>query len=140
MSTESRLSQDSAVLARAASPTPPPSVSPPMPVVETTPPGVASPKSCVSRSTSPQVAPPWRGRCRATGSTRTPRIGERSITRPPSHDGVAGHVVAAAAHRQQQAVLAGEVDRGDDVGGARAAGDQRRAAVDQPLLTRRAAS
>ena len=52
---------------------------------------------------------------------------------PPSHDGVAGDVVAAAAYRHEQPVGAGEVHRGDDVGGAVAAHDQRRAAVDHAV-------
>ena len=48
-------------------------------------------------------------------------------------DGVAGDVVAAAADRHEQLVLAGEGDRGDDVGAPGAAGDQGRAAIDHGI-------
>jgi len=55
-----------------------------MPVVELMPVGTARPKVCVSRSTSPSVAPgPTQAR-RASGSTRTDFIGDRSISTPPS--------------------------------------------------------
>ena len=56
-----------------------------MPVVETMPAGTARPWSCVSRSTSIQRAPACARTVRAAGSTRTPRICDRSIVRPPSH-------------------------------------------------------
>jgi hypothetical protein len=46
--------------------------------------GVASPCACVSWSTSAQTAPPPTVARRIWGSTRTPFIGERSITIPPS--------------------------------------------------------
>src|SRR5215208_7456986 len=45
-------------------------------------------------------------------------------------DGVAGDVVGASSHGEQQTMLPREVDARDDVGGAGAAGDQGRAAVD----------
>src|SRR6266550_1649042 len=83
MSTERRLSIESPSLRRRW-PTPPCRVRPAIPVVETTPPGTASPKSCASRSVSPQVAPPCARTVCVEGSTWTPRICERSITRPPS--------------------------------------------------------
>jgi hypothetical protein len=44
--------------------------------------------------------------------------------------GIAGDVVAAAAHRQRQAVVAREGDRGQHVGGAAAAGDEGRTPLD----------
>ena len=69
---------------RISQPTPPPRVIPPMPVIETVPPGVASPNACVSWSRSPRCAPPSARAVRVSGSTRTLRIRERSITRPPS--------------------------------------------------------
>ena len=50
-----------------------------------------------------------------SGSTRTSFIGERSIITPPSRDGVAGDVVAAAADRDRLAVLPGERHRRDHV-------------------------
>ena len=42
--------------------------------------------------------------------------------------------VPTAAHRQRQLLLAGEVDRGDDIGHVDAAGDQRRAPVDHAVV------
>ena len=70
---------------RISQPIPPPSVKPAMPVVETSPPVTASPNACVSWSS---VAPRGAGlrawRSALAGSTRTPFIGDRSITRPPS--------------------------------------------------------
>ena len=65
-------------------PMPPPRVKPPIPVDDTRPPVVASPYACVSWSTSAQTAPPPTVARRASGSTRTPFMGERSITSPPS--------------------------------------------------------
>ena len=64
---------------------PPPSVSPPMPVVEMMPPGTASPKAWVAWSTSPQVHPPSARTVRFFGSTRTPFMRDRSMTSPSSH-------------------------------------------------------
>ena len=135
MSTESRLSIERPCLRRRW-PTPPCSVRPAMPVVETTPPGTASPKSCVSRSQSPQSAPPSR-----------PHRPRRGVDVDAAHlrqvddeaavvDRVAGHVVAAALDREQQVLLAREVDGVDDVRGAGALHDQRRLAVDQPVPDR----
>ena len=51
-------------------------------------------------------------------------------------DRVAGHVVAAALHREQQTLLAREVDRVDDVRRPGALHDQRRSAIDQPVPDR----
>ena len=135
MSTESRLSIRGRACG-AGSPQPPCSVSPPTPVVETTPPGVASPKTCVSRSTSPQVAPPWTRAVRAAGSTWTPRIGERSITSPPSLTALPATLCPPPRTESSRSLLAREVDRRDDVGGAAAAGDQRGLAVDQAVPDR----
>ena len=65
-------------------PRPPPSVMPPTPVVEMIPLGSASPNGCVAWSTSPSSEPPSTRATRETGSTITPRMAERSITRPSS--------------------------------------------------------
>ncbi len=62
------LSHDGPYL-RTSHPTPPPSVSPPIPVFETTPNGTASPCTWLSRSTSPNVAPPCARTFCAVGST-----------------------------------------------------------------------
>ena len=64
---------------------PPPRVSPPTPVVEMMPPVVASPNGYAAAFRSPQVAPPETRAVRASGSTRTPRMADRSMTTPPSH-------------------------------------------------------
>ena len=65
-------------------PMPPPSVRPPIPVVEMMPPAVASPNPYVAWKKSPQVQPPSARAVRAAGSTRIPFIFTRSITTPPS--------------------------------------------------------
>lgn len=63
---------------------PPPSVSPPTPVVEMMPPVVARPNAWVAWLKSPHVAPPSARAVWSRKSTRTPRIEDRSITTPPS--------------------------------------------------------
>ena len=83
MSTASRLSIARPYL-RVRWPSPPPSVSPPTPVVEMIPLGTASPYAWVAWSTSPQSRRPRRAPCARSGSTSMSRIGERSITRPSS--------------------------------------------------------
>ena len=75
-----------------------------------------------------------RGRCDSTGSTRTPFIAERSITRPSSTRAKSGAVVAAAADGHDDVVVAREIDRGDDVGDVGALGDERRALVDHRVV------
>ena len=55
---------------------------PATPVSDTRPNGVASPKTCVSRSTSPSTAPPCTRASRRPGSTRTPRMADRSMSMP----------------------------------------------------------
>jgi hypothetical protein len=52
----------------------------------------------------------------------------------PVGDGAAGDVVAAAADGDLEAGLAGEAHRGRHVGGAAAAGDDRRLAIDETVL------
>ena len=59
---------------------PPPRVSPPTPVVEMMPPVVASPNGYAAALRSPQVAPPSTRAVWVSGSTRTPRIDDRSTT------------------------------------------------------------
>ena len=75
-----------------------------MPVVETMPNGTAKPKAGAAWSTSPvdAAAAPTRT-VRRAGSTRTPFIIERSITRPSSTPPKSGPVVPAAADRHRQA-------------------------------------
>ena len=84
---------------RISQPIPPPSVSPATPVWVTIPAGTASPKAWVSRSSSPSSTPAWARAVRASGSTRMPFIGARSMTMPPSQTESAGEAVAAAADR-----------------------------------------
>ena len=104
-------------------PIPPPSVRPPTPVVEMIPPASARPMR-VRRVVDVARAARRRRRCtvRSSASTSTPFIGgevdHQAVVDAPRP----GAVVAAAADRDVEPVLAGEVDRGDDVGhvGARA--------------------
>ena len=87
-------------------PRPPPSVSPPTPVVEMIPLGVASPCSSVAASTSPQVQPPPTRTVRACGSTSI-SLQRREVDDDAVVAGAeAGAVVAAAADGEQQVVLA----------------------------------
>ena len=69
---------------RCSRPTPPPSVSPATPVWPTTPTGHTRPCACAAMSSSPRSEPPFECAVRAAGSTSTPRIADRSMTRPPS--------------------------------------------------------
>ena len=52
---------------------------------------------------------------------------------PPSLVAAPATLWLAAPDREQEIVLAGKIDRRDDVGGPRAAGDEGRAAVDQAV-------
>ena len=113
---------------------PPPRVSPPTPVVEMKPLGTARPKGWVAWSTSPQRHPP---------STRTvfvllvdpDALHPREVDHEaPVADAEARAVVAAAAHRQEQLLLAGEVHAGDHVRHVDAPGDQRGLLVDHAVV------
>ena len=111
-------------------PIPPPSVSPPTPVVEMIPHGTARPCSCVAASTSPQVAPPPTRTVRALGIDRD-RVQQREIDDDAVVDAPEpAAVVTAAADRQGQVVRAGEGDHARHVVRARAARDHRRPLVD----------
>ena len=79
----STLSQDNPNR-RVSHPVPPPRISPAAPVCETTPAGKTSPAFCVAVSIDPSRQPPANLARRASGSTVTCRILDRSITRPPS--------------------------------------------------------
>ena len=69
---------------RMIQPIPPPRVSPATPVDVTMPAGAASENACVSLSSSPSRTPACTRAVRATGSTRTPFIGDRSMTNASS--------------------------------------------------------
>ena len=115
-------------------PSPPPRVRPAMPVFETVPPVVARPNACVSRSSSRHSTPPSARAVRATGSTRMPFIGERSMHQAAVAGAVAGRAVAAAPDRQRRGRTRGRRRRrAMHVGDAAAAGDERRAAVDHAV-------
>src|SRR6516165_8777988 len=79
----STLSQDSPNR-RVSHPVPPPNTNPEAPVCETTPEGKTRPACCVVLSIDPSRQPPAKRARRASESTATWRILERSITRPPS--------------------------------------------------------
>ncbi len=131
-SADRRLSAVSPYL-RLIQPNPPPSVRPAIPVVELMPVGVTSPKACASRSNSPSVTPGSTRAVLANGSMRTDFIGVRSIITPPSHDGAAGDVVAAAANGEHRPRLAREIDGGAHVSRPGAAHDQAGAPVDHGI-------
>ena len=111
-------------------PMPPPRVRPPMPVWLTKPPVAASPKAWASRSRWALRQPPWAWIVRAFGVDPRPRHSRQVDHQPVVADGVAGDGVPAAPNGRVEALVAAEADGGDDVGHARAAGDQRRPALD----------
>ena len=71
---------------RISQPMPPPRVRPATPVWEIRPPVLASPCACVAASKSAHVAPACTRAVRASGSTTTSRIRERSSMIPSSHE------------------------------------------------------
>src|SRR6516225_1597146 len=104
-------------------PMPPPSVSPPIPVVDKIPVGTARPNACAAWSTSPNTAPP-------PASTRPLLRVDANIIHSRQIDDeriVANaqpcETVAAAANGHDQVVLAAKIDRGDDVRHIAATGD-----------------
>ena len=118
---------------RRSQPWPPPSVRPAIPVLETMPPGAASPKSL-------RLAIEIRPRRPALGPDGAAlRIDpnpphRRQVDHQPAVAGPEpGDVVPSAAHRQQQVVVGGEPDAGDDVGHAAAPGDHGRPPVDHAV-------
>ena len=115
-------------------PSPPPRVSPAIPVVETTPPVTARPCSCVSRLSSRPGDAALRAHRSALGIDVN-ALHRRQVDHHPAIDGRASrHVVAAAANRDLEAELARELDGIDDVGHAAASGDQCRALVHQSVV------
>ncbi len=115
---------------RRSQPWPPPRVRPATPVVDTIPPTATRPKAWVSRSTSPQVAPPSARTSRLSTSTRTARIGDRSITMPPSQVAKPAALCAPPRTATSRLVLSGETNCPQDVSHAAAADDERRPFVD----------
>src|SRR3954465_11787700 len=118
---------------------PPPSVSPPTPVVEMIPDGVARPCSAVFASTWPPVAPPPTRTLSEAGSTKTSSMPARSMTTPSSTTPSPPPLWPPPPHptrapRGRRGGGARERDRASDVLGARAAHDQRRTAVDHAVV------
>ena len=72
----------------------------------------------------------------AAGSTRTPFIGDRSMTSPPSQLPRPGPLCPPPRTAMEQIVLAPEIHRRDDVGDVGAARDQRRPLVDHAVVER----
>ena len=114
---------------------PPPRVRPPTPVVEMMPPVVARPNGYVAAFRSPQVAPPATRAVCASGSTRTPRIADRSTTTASSQCR-SRDAVAASAHGDGQRVVGREADGGHHVAGVRRRDDDGRALVDHAVANR----
>ena len=115
---------------RVSQPKPPPSVRPATPVVELMPSGVARPCACAAAIEVGEQ----RAGADARGAPRRVDL-DGAHRRQVDHqaafgDGVAGDVVAAAAHAEQHPVRGGEADRRLHVALVQAARDQRRAAID----------
>ena len=115
---------------RSNHPEPPPSASPPRPVVETRPPVTARPWAWVAASSSPQVSPASARQVRVPGSTSMPFMGRRSIVTPSSQTAFPVTLWPPPYTDTRMAVVAGEADGRRHVSGVRAARDERRAAVD----------
>jgi hypothetical protein len=95
--------------------------------------GVASPKACASWSKSASVAPPATQARRESGhAAHAGQVDHQPVVA----QGAARNVVAAAAHRQRQAVVARKRHAGEHVGSAGAAHDQRRTAIDHRVPDR----
>ena len=115
-------------------PMPPPSVRPPTPVVEMMPAGTARPNACVGMvDVAPQRAAAGEHGVLLRVDADVPHRRQIDDQAVVAHAQAAG-VVAAAADRHQQLVLAAEVHRRDDVGDVGAAGDQARPPVDHPVV------
>ena len=128
-SAESRLSTVMPYF-RLSQPKPPPSVRPATPVVELMPSGVARPCACAAASKSASVQPGSTVARRAFGSTWTRFISDRSIMRPSSQTALPAMLCPPPRIETSRLLLARELDGLDDIFGRRAAGDQRRPAVD----------
>ena len=118
-------------------PSPPPRVSPAMPVLDTTPPVVARPwpgrgaVEFLPRDCRPGPRPPG---CRGVDPDPA-SAATRSIIRPPSVTALTGDVVAAAADGDLGRLLAADARTASTTSGHRAAaGDQRGPFVDQPVV------
>ena len=85
-------------------------------------------------STSPQSDPPPTRTVFFFGSTRTYRIGDRSITRPSSHTPRPPALWPPPRMDTSSLLLAGEVHGGDDVGDVGASRDEAGPAVDHRVV------
>ena len=109
---------------------------PPTPVVEMMPLGVASPKACVAWCRSPELRAAFDPGGAGHRVDADP-VHRREIDDQPVVDSAQPRaVVAAAADGHEDVVVAGEVDRGDDVGDVRALGDEGRVLVDHRVVDR----
>ena len=113
---------------------PPPSVSPPTPVVETIPPVVASPCAAVASLKPPQVAPPPARAVRAAGSTSTPCMRDRSATIAPSPVPKPGTLCPPPRTARSRPVSRGVPHDRGHVGRVAHADDGRRTAVDHAVV------
>ena len=114
-------------------PMPPPRVRPVTPVEPTTPPGVTRPWAWVAGRSRARWRRRRSGRSARSGSTSTVAHLGQVDHQAVVDRAVAGGVVASSPHRDLQVVLPAEGQRGGDVIGVDAAGDHRRAAVDQQV-------
>ena len=115
-------------------PSPPPSVSPAIPVVEMAPPVTAKPCSPAAALSSAHVTPPSARAVRAFGvDLDVPHLGQvdhHGVVR----DGEPADVVPAAPDGDLVPATTGEAHRRGHVGRGPAAHDQRRSAIDQPVV------
>ena len=113
---------------------PPPSVSPPTPVVEMKPLGTARPKAWVAWSTSPQCSRPRRARSARLDRRACSASRERSMTRPSSQMPRPRRCVRRRESRRAVASRGAKLTARDDVGHIGAARDQRGMLVDHAVV------
>ena len=100
---------------RISCPTPPPSVSPAIPVSDAWPPVTASPNSCVAASRSLHRQPGCAVAVRASGSTTISFIPDMSSISPPSATALPVTLWPPPRTENSKPLLASEVDRRDHV-------------------------
>ena len=113
---------------------PPPSVRPATPVVETMPSGHRQPERMGGMVDVALRAAGLDAHRAVSGSTRTPFIMRQVDDQPIVATAQPGPVMAAAAHREEQAVVAREVHCRDDIGHVRAARDHAWPLVDHAVV------
>src|SRR5918994_6038817 len=114
-------------------PTPPPRVSPASPVWVTIPAGMARPNACAFAVQLAQQDPGLGSHGSRFGVHANPLHLPKIDDHPAVAHAQPRVAVAAASHRGELLLIAGEANRGDHVGDACALGNQGRAAVDRAV-------